>query len=180
MSMKSIFRHALFLIVGILGIASGNAAAAEELFLRVIAPHDEPSGYCLDIRGHRDGVRLQSPLQVHTCKNGMWNLDGIFDTGALAEAGALRMPHFDLCVEAAGASRGADLMLASCEAADLQEWRQLQTGEIVLASNPRLCITMKDGPGQSAGFRFVRNDVALDRCTPGAAGRQRWTFVAPQ
>lgn len=180
MSMKSIFRHALFLIVGILGIASGNAAAAEELFLRVIAPHDEPSGYCLDIRGHRDGVRLQSPLQVHTCKNGMWNLDGIFDTGALAEAGALRMPHFELCVEAAGASRGADLMLASCEAADLQEWRQLQTGEIVLASDPRLCITMKDGPGQSAGFRFVRNDVALDRCTPGAAGRQRWTFVAPQ
>ncbi len=173
------FRYAIFLITGLFLIAAGTSSAADELFLRVIAPHDEPRGYCLDIRGHRDGVRLQSPLQVHTCKNGMWNLDGIFDTGALGR-GALHMPHFDLCVEAATASTGADLMLASCDAAGLQEWRQLPAGEIVLASNPDLCITMKDGPGQAAGARFVRNDVALDHCTQAAAGRQRWTFKAPQ
>ncbi len=174
-----IFRCAIFLFTGLFLIATAGSSKADELFLRVVAPHDEPRGYCLDIRGHRDGVRLQSPIQVHTCKNGMWNLDGIFDTAAL-ERGALHMPHFDLCVEAATASAGADLMLASCEAAGLQEWRQLQTGEIVLASNPHLCITMKDGPGQAAGIRFVRNDVALDRCTKAAASRQRWTFKAPQ
>ena len=175
-----IFRYATFLIAALFLVSAGWPSAADELFLRVIAPHDEPSGYCLDIRGHRNGVRLQSPLQVHTCKNGMWNLDGIFETGALVERGALHMPHFDLCVEAATASTGADLMLASCGEKGLQEWRQLQTGEIVLASNPELCITMKDGPGQSAGIRFVRNDVALDRCTQAATGRQRWTFKAPQ
>ena len=175
-----ILRYATFLVVGLFLIASGRSSAADELFLRVIAPHDEPSGYCLDIRGHRDGVRLQSPLQVHTCKNGIWNLDGIFDAGALVERGALHLPHFDLCVEATTARTGADLMLAACEAAGPQKWRQLETGEIVLASNPGLCITMKDGPGQSAGIRFVRNDVALDRCTQAAADRQRWTFIAPQ
>ena len=175
-----IFRYATFLIAALFLISAGMPSAADELFLRVIAPHGEPSGYCLDIRGHRNGVRLQSPLQVHTCKNGMWNLDGIFDTAALAERGALHMPHFDLCVEATTDSTGADLMLAPCKLEGLQEWRQLQTGEIVLLSNPALCITMKDGPGQSAGARFVRNDVALDLCTSAAAGRQRWTFKAPQ
>ena len=77
-------------------------------------------------------------------------------------------------------SPGADLMLASCNDKALQEWRQRQTGEIVLASNPGLCITMKDVPGQSAGARFLRNDVALDRCRQDAAGRQRWSFIAPQ
>ena len=175
-----IFRCAIFLITGLFLIATAGSSKADELFLRVVAPHDEPRGYCLDIRGHRDGVRLQSPIQVHTCKNGMWNLDGIFDTGALKERGALRMPHFELCVEAAAAGTGADLMLASCEVAGLQEWRQLETGEIVLASDPGLCITMRDGPGLSAGPRFVRNDVALDRCGQAAADRQRWTFEAPQ
>lgn len=175
-----IFRYAAFLIIGLSLIATGRSSVADELFLRVVAPHDEPSGYCLDIRGHRDGVRLQSPLQVHTCKNGMWNLDGIFETAALVERGALHMPHFDLCVEATKDSRGADLLLASCKEKALQEWKQLQTGKIVLASSPELCITMKDGPGQSAGARFVRNDVGLDRCAQSAAGRQRWMFQAPQ
>ena len=173
-------RYATFLIISLFLVATGRSSAADELFLRVIAPQDEPSGYCLDIRGHRDGVRLQSPLQVHTCKNGMWNLDGIFDTAALVERGVLRMPHFDLCVEATTDNRGANLMLASCKEEGLQKWRQLQTGEIVLASNPGLCITMNNGPGQSAGARFVRNDVALDRCTQAAAGRQRWAFQTPR
>ena len=175
-----IFRCAIFFITGLFLIATAGSSKADELFLRVVAPHDEPRGYCLDIRGHRDGVRLQSPLQVHTCKNGMWNLDGIFDSNALEERGALRMPHFDLCVEATAAGTGADLMLASCEGSGLQEWRQLETGEIVLVSDPGLCITMRDGPGLSAGPRFVRNDVALDRCGQAAADRQRWTFEAPQ
>ncbi len=175
-----IFRYAISLIAVFFLISAGRSSAADELFLRVIAPHDEPSGYCLDIRGHRNGVRLQSPLQVHTCKNGMWNLDGIFDTVALVRGGALHMPHFDLCVEATMDSPGADLMLASCNDKALQEWRQRQTGEIVLVSTPGLCITMKDGPGQSAGARFLRNDVALDRCTQDAASRQRWSFIAPQ
>ncbi len=125
-------------------------------------------------------MRLQSPLQVHTCKNGMWNLDGIFDSSALEERGALRMPHFKLCVEATVGGTGADLILASCEASGLQQWGQLETGEIVLASDPGLCITMRAGPGLSAGPRFVRNDVALDRCGPAAAERQRWTFEAPR
>ncbi len=61
-----IFRYATFLITGLFLIASGSPSLADELFLRVIAPHDEPRGYCLDIRGHRDGVRLQSKLKVHT------------------------------------------------------------------------------------------------------------------
>ena len=171
-------RFAAIFIAGLVAMTAGAPAIAEELFLRVIAPHDEPDGYCLDIAGHRDNVQPQRPLQVHTCKYGIWNLDGIFETTALAD-GALRMPHFDLCVEAAEASVGADLMLASCDAAGLQDWRQLESGEIVLASQADLCVTIRDAPGQSAGPVYIRNTVSLDLCTTEGADRQRWTFKAP-
>ena len=49
----------------------GDAGTTRGEFLRAIAPLDEPRGLCIDIPGHRDRVRVQAPLVVHTCK---WNI----------------------------------------------------------------------------------------------------------
>lgn len=90
------------------GVATSEVAGTvddEGVFLRVIAPLDEVRGYCLDIPGHMAGVRLERPLQVHTCKHGIWNQDGRFDVVALG-SGVLRMPHYDLCLQAAVALSG--------------------------------------------------------------------------
>jgi hypothetical protein len=70
-------------------------ASKDDVFLRVIAPLDEERGYCLDIPGHLSGVRLDSPLQAHTCKHVIWNRDGQFDVAALSN-GTIRMPEYDL------------------------------------------------------------------------------------
>ncbi len=173
-----IIRRVIFLITCIVLVASGTAASADELFLRITDPHDEPRGYCLDIRGQGQGVRLKSPLQVHSCKDGTQIEDIIFDSAALAR-GTLYMSHYDHCVAATANSSGADLMLASCDPADLQKWRQLPTGEIVLAGNADLCITMRDSPEMSAGPRYIRNEVSLAPCASAAASRQVWMFQAP-
>jgi hypothetical protein len=71
----------------------------EGVFLRVIAALDEARGYCLDIPGHLNSVRIDSPLQVHTCKQGIWNQDGRFELAGLGN-GVIRMPHYDLCLQA--------------------------------------------------------------------------------
>ena len=76
---------------------SGQASDEDGVFLRIVAPLDEARGYCLDIPGHISSVQIESPLQVHTCKHGIWNLDGRFDVAAL-ENGAIRMPHYELCL----------------------------------------------------------------------------------
>ena len=57
-------------------VVTSEAAESEQVneegvFLRVIAPLDEARGYCLDIPGHRAGVQIANPLQVHTCKHGV-------------------------------------------------------------------------------------------------------------
>ncbi len=152
----------------------------EGSFLRVIAPLDESRGYCLDIPGHRTGVRIESPLHVHTCKHGIWNQDGRFDVAAL-ENGVLRMPHYELCLQAENISIGARLLLADCTQAELQTWAPQDSGEIALEAFPQMCITVEEGPGRDAGGpQYLMKSVGLDTCAQPAGDRQRWTTVIPQ
>ncbi len=149
-------------------------------FLRVIAPLDEVRGYCLDIPGHMAGVRTESPLQAHTCKHGIWNQDGRFDVTALGR-GVIRMPHYELCLQAENTSIGARLLLAECSEEELQTWTQQDSGEIALGAVPQLCITIEEGPGRDAGGpQYLMKGVGLDTCAPQASNRQRWTTVIPR
>ncbi len=160
--------------------ATTEAAESEQVndqdaFLRVIAPLDEARGYCLDIPGHMAGVRIESPLQVHTCKHGIWNQDGRFDLTAAA-SGVIRMPHYQLCLQAEDSSIGARLHLAECREAGLQTWTLKDSGQIALEVDPQICITVEEGPGRDAGGpRYLMKGVGLDTCAQGASDRQQWT-----
>ena len=150
------------------------------VFLRVIAPLDEARGYCLDIPGHLSSVQIDSPLQVHTCKHGIWNQDGRFDAAAL-ESGVLSMPHYELCLQAEDTTIGARLFLATCTEVELQTWTLQDTGQIVLKAFPEGCITVAERPGRDAGGpRYRMNGVGLDTCAQQANDRQRWTTVKPR
>lgn len=151
-----------------------------DVFLRVIAPLGESRGYCLDIPGHMSGVRVESPLQAHTCKHGIWNRDGRFDLVAPG-SGTLRMPHYDLCLGVESAAIGAQLLLAECAGAVLQAWTVQDSGEIVLKTSPQMCITIEDGRGRDAGGpQYLMKGVGLDTCAPLASERQQWTMVTPR
>ena len=161
-------------------VAESERVNDEGVFLRVIAPLDEPRGYCLDIPGHLSSVQIDSPLQVHTCKHGIWNQDGRFDMAALG-SGVLRMPHYELCLQAESTSIGARLFLAECTESDLQTWTLRDSGQIALEGFPRGCITVEVGPGRDAGGpRYRMNGVGLDTCGQQASDRQQWTMVTPR
>ena len=161
-------------------VAESEQVNDEGVFLRVIAPLDEARGYCLDIPGHLASVQIDSPLQAHTCKHGIWNQDGRFDTSALGN-GVLRMPHYDLCLQAENTSIGARLLLAECTEADLQTWTIQDSGQIALEAVPQRCITVEEGPGRDAGGpRYRMKGVGLDTCAQQASDRQRWTTVIPR
>ena len=161
-------------------VAEPEQVTHEGEFLRVIAPLDEARGYCLDIPGHLSSVQLDSPLQAHTCKHGIWNQDGRFDMAAL-ENGTLRMPHYELCLQAENSSIGARLLLTECTEAELQTWTLQDSGELVLNAFPLRCITVEEGPSRDAGGPGYRmNGVGLDACAQQASDRQRWTSVIPR
>ncbi|MCH8206695.1 MAG: ricin-type beta-trefoil lectin domain protein [Chloroflexi bacterium] len=161
-------------------MAESEQVSEQGVFLRVIAPLDEARGYCLDIPGHMSGVRIESPLQMHTCKHGIWNQDGRFDVVALGN-GVLRMPHYQLCLQAENTSIGARLLLAGCTEAELQTWTLQDSGEIALEAFPQMCITVEEGPGRDAGGpQYLMKGVGLDTCAQQASDRQRWTTVIPR
>ena len=161
-------------------VAESEQVKDQGVFLRVIAPLDEARGYCLDIPGHMAGVRLESPLHVHTCKHGIWNQDGRFDVAALGN-GVIRMPHYDLCLQAENTSIGARLLLAGCTEAELQTWTLQDSGEIALEAFPQMCITVEEAPGRNAGGpQYLIKGIGLDPCAQQASDRQRWTTVIPR
>jgi hypothetical protein len=150
------------------------------VFLRVIAPLDEDRGYCLDIPGQLSGVRLDSPMQAHTCKQGAWNLDGRFDEAVLAN-GVIRMPEYNLCIQADNASVGGSLRLTECADTETRIWNLQESGEIALAANPQLCVTIDEGPGVNAGGpQYLRRSVGLETCAVQVSDRQRWMTATPE
>ena len=79
--------------------------ADKAAYIKAALPLDEPRHLCIDVPGHGAAANPERPLGVHTCKDGMWNLDQRFrwhgDGGSL-----LLMPHYDLCLAARAGSAG--------------------------------------------------------------------------
>ena len=160
-----------------------QAAGKDVVFIKAFYPLDEPRFHCIDIPGHRDRVRTTAALVVHTCKEGIWNLDGQFDPAAVAK-GRLRMPEYDLCVAAASAADGAKLMLRKCDGTALQNWR-FENYRLSLKAHPDKCITIGTEPsrltrgGRRLPSRHMARSLALAACSEDALERQLWRLEKP-
>jgi hypothetical protein len=165
------------------GLASSGQAAAQ-VFLKAFYPLDEPRFHCVDIPGHKARVNVERPLSVHTCKEGIWHKDELFDQAALKN-GHLRMPEYDLCIEAAEATAGAILALKPCGRSALQIWQHVNY-RLQLKDHPDKCLTI--GPeasrltpgGKRLPSRHMARSLALGQCDDRAFERQLWRFEAPQ
>ena len=155
----------------------------EVVFIKAFYPLDEPRFHCIDIPGHRDRVRTTAALSVHTCKEGIWNLDEHFDPAAVAK-GMLRMPEYDLCVAAASAENGAKLTLKKCDGSPLQNWR-FSNYRLSLKAHPGKCITIGPEPsrltrgGRRLPSRHMARSLALETCAEDALERQLWRLERP-
>ena len=87
--------------------------------IQLVDPLDEPEFYCVDVPGFRASLNLEGALTAHTCKPGAD--DELFTVGHPL-AGNLYMPAYDRCVEAAGATDGAELYLKPCADDSLQRF----------------------------------------------------------
>ncbi|MBT3350261.1 MAG: RICIN domain-containing protein [Nitrospinaceae bacterium] len=184
-------RHALFLFAVFFiclfitskAVAQTPIASKNEVYLKAFYTLDEPRFHCVDIPGHRKRVRVEATLSVHTCKEGIWNLDERFDRGALSK-GLLKMSHYGLCVAADTAVDGAKLRLQKCDGAPLQSWRY-DNYRLRLDKHPDKCLTIGPEPsrltpgGRRLPSRHMARSLSLSACSDEAFSRQLWRFESP-
>ncbi len=181
---RRIYRCAAAVFV-ICAFAANPAQTTEKevVFIKAFYPLDEPRFHCIDIPGHRDRVRTTAALVVHTCKEGIWNLDGQFDPAAVGK-GMLRMPEYGLCVAAASAADGAKLTLKKCDGTAFQNWR-FENYRLRLKAHPDKCITIGPEPsrltrgGRRLPSRHLARSLALGTCSEDALERQLWRMERP-
>ena len=155
-------------------------------FLRTAQILDEPRGYCLDIAGFGETIRIEAALRFHTCKYKELNTDQYFGLGSSDQQ--IYVPAYDICLHATSISEGSELFTQPCSSIDNQIWDIFPNGFISPASNHNLCITAgaeSRNVGTSGGDWLIDNyrarSATLEICENNSDFQElRWGYDAEQ
>jgi len=168
------------ILFGFFATFSAPLMANENKFIQLIASLDEPRGLCIDIRGHRDRVKVNRPLVLHTCKRGIWNLDEQFDVNAF-KVGLLKMPAYHVCAQRAHGKQNKFVILGSC--GNRRALWVFKDDRLKLAARPKLCLTAGPGPsqltrgGKRLPSRHVSRSLLISPCKSELGKRQKWKLT---
>ncbi len=163
--------------------SGARTVPAKEVFLKAFYALDEPRFHCVDIPGHRSRVNVARALVVHTCKEGIWHRDEIFNQSAISK-GQLKMSEYGLCVSAGSSSDGAKLILRECDNSTLQSWI-FTNYRLKLKRYPDKCLTIGPEPskltpgGRRLASRNMSRSLMLSTCSEEAFRRQLWRMEPP-
>lgn len=169
---------------GVLAQPTGPDAingADEAYFLKAALPLDEPRHLCVDTRGFGDTPKADESLWVHTCKDGMWNLDMRWSWSAAGTE--LIMPQYELCLTAPDPAPGTEVWLGNC-GTDTARW-VWDKARLRVGQNTSLCLTIVEGRSEmtpvGATFppKYRWRGLALAACSEDALERQIWTMAEP-
>src|SRR4029453_12691217 len=177
--MSSLWTSALVALV--LVVISPAASYADAGLLRTIHALDEARGYCLDVAGPPENLRLEDPLQAHPCKYGSPLDDQRFERTA---DGAIRATMYNRCLAAAALEPGARLLLRACASAPAHRW-SMAWGPLSPASKPDLCVALAGEKGEPAGTPILispvyrHRNVVLERCADTREASQSFRWSRP-
>ena len=180
-------RFVVILGIGLVGAAvgcSGTAETSEEVdpasvpatsLIQLAVQLDDPQHYCIDIWGFGFEVRLNDPLQTHTCKRTQFE-DELFNYGQPSD-GQLYMEEYRVCMEAGAAESGASLYVRRCTDSSLQRFGYMTDQTLrLLEGDGALCVAIAAGEGQSAGGDYLRRDLSLQACAQAEPSLIEWAF----
>lgn len=162
-----------------------QATAPLRFLIRLQNDLDDPSGYCIDVRGFGAGIRLDTDLQAHSCKSSVAD-DQAFVLRGGSQKNSIVLVDYDVCLAVADPEPGASILLAPCDdAAVSQRFQWLGDGRLRLlaeqdASRPELCVGVAGGAGEPAGGRnHLRRDLLLRDCNEAESRLITWRVAEP-
>ena len=144
---------------------------------------DRPvDGYCLDILGVGQALRLELPIFAHNCKPALTNDSAI----VMRKDGKIVFPAVNLCITAAGvngrALPGASIILRPCghrapffESNNLQTFDFKKDGQIVLKGS-NLCLAVGSQSDTTYSLQDKWRVLSVEDCSDIAAKFSRWEF----
>ncbi len=155
--------------------------------LRLLDRLDRPEdGYCLDILGTSQNMRVDVPLFAHNCKPTLTSDSAV----EFASDGLIRFPAVDRCITVAGVNSvalpGAAILLRACnetgpyfETSELQRFSLRDDGRLAIRGS-ELCLTV--GPRSAATYSSSHRwrTLFVDDCDTAEPARSRWEFVVPR
>ena len=155
-------------------LKEGTRGSIVEIYL--LDPLEDSRNFCIDIVGSKANADTQSGLQTHTCYSyqGEISVDQGFDKQRISEH-EFFMPSFEVCM--AFNSSDNDLALGICNGSELQKFTFLTNGNIVINSDPSLCVTVDQNDAREGGggnpVHLIR-ELKIEECRESLSIYQSW------
>lgn len=151
---------------------SSAAVADSQQYVRLVDPLDEPEFYCLDLSGWGDHLKLEDPLQAHTCKVN----DGS-DQMFSVEENRITVGDTGRCLQVAVSSgkalAGSAIIARECNDSPMQALKLEDDGRISVAGSG-LCVAAGDESTDASGPSHVWRVLSVERCDAVPAERMTW------
>ena len=158
------FKIIITMLVGLLATAVyAQNESGDGVQIRLVAELDEPEFYCFDLAGWGEKLRLDDPLQTHTCK-----LKGAADQMLSLQDGQIKVEGYDRCIEVAGSTPvtlpGSAVLARECNAdTALQKLSLNDNGQIQLADTD-YCLVAGTESREASGPSHVWRTLAVGSC----------------
>ena len=155
-------------------LKKGTRGSTVEIYL--LDPLEDSRNFCIDIVGFKESADTQRGLQAHTCYSyqGEISVDQGFDKNRISEY-EFFMPSFEVCMTFN--STDNDLTLSVCNGSELQKFTFLTNGNIVVNSDPNLCVTVDQNDAREGGggnpVHLIR-ELKTEECQESLSIYQSW------
>ena len=155
-------------------LKEGTRGSIVEIYL--LDPLEDSRNFCVDIVGSKANADTQRGLQAHTCYSyqGEISVDQGFDKNRISEY-EFFMPSFEVCMTFN--STDNDLALSVCNGSELQKFTFLTNGNIVVNSDPNLCVTVDQNDAREGGggnpVHLIR-ELKTEECQESLSIYQSW------
>jgi len=131
-------------------------------FVRLVATLDEPEFYCFDLAGWGEHLKLDDPLQTHTCK-----IRGGEDQMFHFSKDRLKVSLYDRCVQVAGSGgktlAGSAVLARACSDDPLQEMSFGDDGRIRIG-NTGFCLGAGVASAEANGPSHMWRTLSVVHC----------------
>jgi len=157
----NIAKHIASLALISAALVATHSFADAQQYVRLVDPLDEPEFYCLDLSGWGNHLKLEDPLQAHTCK-----IRGGDDQMFSIEDGKILVGDTGRCLEVAGSGAplpGSAILARKCSDSALQTFTLDEDGRITVTGSD-LCLVVGSQSTDASGPSHMWRVLSIAPC----------------